>query len=273
MTYAAGGKAAKVTPAANAAPYVLTEIRERVGFITLNRPEKRNPLSLPMILAIHKALDEFEADKEVKAIILRAGGPVFSAGHDLAEVLTLDEEGVSSLLDQCTDMMEKVRLIHKPVIAQVHALATAAGCQLVASCDLVVASETAAFQTPGVKIGLFCSTPMVPLSKVIPPKIALEMLLTGQPLPAHAAAAHGLVNRVTKPEKLEEETMALARQIIAYAGFVLGLGKEAFYKQLPMGMRDSYAVGKDAMLRNLPAPDAQEGISAFVEKRPPNWTT
>ncbi len=254
-------------------PYILTEVRDRVGFITLNRPKKRNPLSTAMIMSIHRALDEFEENKKVKAVILRATGPVFSAGHDLKEVVNMDGDGAVQMMDLCINMMEKVRLTPLPVIAQVHALASAAGCQLVASCDLVVASDNAAFQTPGVNIGLFCSTPMVPLSKVVPPKVAMEMLLTGTAMPALTAMQHGLVNRVTEIDKLEAETMALAQQIISFSGFTIGLGKEAFYRQLPMDMRDSYAVGKEAMLRNLPADDAQEGISAFIEKRDPQWTT
>lgn len=252
-------------------PYVLSEVRDGVGIITLNRPEKRNPLSTEMIAALHDRLTAFEADREVRVIIIRALGPVFSAGHDMKEMLGMDQEGAGALVDRCTAMMEKIRLTPKPVIAQVHALATAAGCQLAASCDLVVASENAGFQTPGVMIGLFCSTPMVPLSKAIPPKRAMEMLLTGNAMPAAEAARHGLVNRVVPLEQLEQATLALANEIKSFSGFTIGLGKEAFYRQLPMGMKESYAVGKEALLRNLTHEDAQEGMNAFLEKRSPEW--
>jgi enoyl-CoA hydratase/carnithine racemase len=252
-------------------PFILSEVRDGVGIITLNRPEKRNPLSTAMITAIHDQVAAWEHDKSVRVMVIKALGPVFSAGHDLQEVLSMDQEQAAGLMDHCTTMMEKIRLTPKPIIAQVHALATAAGCQLAASCDLVVASETASFQTPGVLIGLFCSTPMVPLSKVIPPKKAVEMLFTGKPMPASEAALHGLVNRVVPPAQLDEATLGLAAEIKAHSLYTLGLGKEAFYKQLPMGMQDSYAVGKEAMLKNLPAHDAQEGISAFLQKRKPEW--
>ena len=252
-------------------PFILSEVTDGVGIITLNRPEKRNPLSTGMITAIHDQVAAWEKDKAVRVMIIKALGPVFSAGHDLQEVLSMDQEQAAGLMDRCTIMMEKIRLTPKPVIAQVHALATAAGCQLAASCDLVVAAETASFQTPGVLIGLFCSTPMVPLSKVIPPKKAVEMLFTGKPMSAGEAATHGLVNRVVPPGQLDEAALGLAAEIKAHSLYTLGLGKAAFYKQLPMGMQDSYQVGKEAMLKNLPAHDAQEGISAFLEKRKPEW--
>jgi enoyl-CoA hydratase/carnithine racemase len=269
MSPAASGASATQS----AQPLVLTTVRAGVATLTLNNPSKRNALSTQMILALQAELQRAAEDKAIKAVILAANGPVFSSGHDLKEFVGADPSSSAKLLKLCTTVMEQVRLHPKPVIAQVHALASAAGCQLVASCDLVVASTEAQFQTPGVKIGLFCSTPMIPLSRAIAPKKAMEMLLTGTPISAEAAERAGLVNRVVAPAALADETFALAAHIVTYSGGTLALGKQAFYRQLPLDMARAYEVGQEAMLRNNEMADAQEGMSAFLQKRPPRWTT
>jgi enoyl-CoA hydratase/carnithine racemase len=254
-------------------PLVLTGIDQAVGILTLNNPARRNALSGPMIAAIRAALAGFRADPAVKAVIVAAEGPVFSSGHDLKEVLACDPGAAADLFNACTALMLDLRQLPKAVIAQVSGLASAAGCQLVASCDLVVAAADAQFQTPGVKIGLFCSTPMVPLSRAVHPKKALEMLMTGRPIGAQEAERAGLVNRIVPSESLAAETLALAREIASYSGDTLALGKAAFYRQLPLDLPGAYQVGMDAMVRNVPTPDAREGMTAFVQKRPPKWTT
>jgi enoyl-CoA hydratase/carnithine racemase len=254
-------------------PLVLADTREGVALLTLNNPAKRNALSRAMLETLRAELKRTAEDPAVRAVILAANGPVFSSGHDLKEFVGAEPSQVTQLLNLCTEVMEGVRLHPKPVIAQVHALASAAGCQLVASCDLVVASSEAQFQTPGVRIGLFCSTPMIPLSRAIAPKKAMEMLLTGQPISADAAERAGLVNRVVAPDALDAEAFALARHVVSYSGGVLALGKQAFYRQLPLDMARAYEVGIDAMQRNNLLPDAQEGMSAFLQKREPKWTT
>lgn len=259
--------------AAEAQPLVLATTREGVAVLTLNNPAKRNALSRAMLEALRAELKRTAEDTAVRAVILAANGPVFSSGHDLKEFVGAEPSQVTHLLNLCTEVMEGVRLHPKPVIAQVHALASAAGCQLVASCDLVVASSEAQFQTPGVKIGLFCSTPMIPLSRAVAPKKAMEMLLTGQPISADAAERAGLVNRIVAPAALATETFALAQHIVSYSGGVLALGKQAFYRQLPLDMAHAYQVGIDAMQRNNRLPDAQEGMTAFLQKRVPKWTT
>lgn len=257
-------------PAA-AKPLVLTRVDGAVGVLTLNHPEKRNALSRAMLTAIAEALAQFRENRAIKAIVIAANGPVFSSGHDLKEFVGAEPAQVTAILDQCTAMMESLRLLPKAVIAQVSGLASAAGCQLAASCDLVIAASTAQFQTPGVKIGLFCSTPMIPLSRAVSPKKAMEMLLTGKAIGAEAAEKAGLVTRIVPPESLERETLELARQIADYSGDTLGLGKLAFYRQLPLDLPQAYAVGKDAMERNAAMADAQEGMSAFLQKRDPQW--
>ena len=254
-------------------PYALSEVLEGgVGVLTLNRPRQRNPLSSAMIETLHAQLQAWEADRTVRVVVLRAKGPVFSAGHDLKEVRALPSAAeAEALLTRCTKMMEAFRLSNLPVIAQVHALASAAGCQLVASCDLVIASSAAGFQTPGVNLGLFCSTPMIPISRAMHPRKTMEMLLTGTPVSAEVAERHGLVNQVVPPADLEATTLALARQIAQRSAFTVGLGKQAYYRQLPLDMAGAYQVGQAAMVRNLAAQDAQEGIRAFIEKREPHW--
>jgi enoyl-CoA hydratase/carnithine racemase len=247
---------------------------ERVGpiaLLTLDHPQRRNALSREMLTALRDALAAAGTDASVRAVILRAEGTVFSAGHDLKEVSQNGEAENQALFALCTEVMEAIRLLRQPVIAEVHALATAAGCQLVASCDLVVASESARFATPGVKIGLFCTTPGVALARAVPTKKAMEMLLTGEPLSAADALAAGLVNRVVPAERLHEETMALAQQIILASADTLARGKRAFYAQLPLDHPAAYEIAQKEMVENAKTPDAQEGMNAFLEKRPPRW--
>jgi enoyl-CoA hydratase/carnithine racemase len=247
---------------------------ERVGpiaLLTLDHPQRRNALSRQMLTELRDALAAVRAGAAVRAVLLRAEGPVFSAGHDLKEVAANSESENQSLFALCTEVMEAIRLLPQPVIAEVHALATAAGCQLVASCDLVVASEAASFATPGVKIGLFCTTPGVALARAVPAKKAMEMLLTGDAVSAADALALGLVNRVVPPELLHEEAMALAQKIIAASFDTLARGKRAFYAQLPLDHPAAYALAQTEMVENAATPDAQEGMNAFLEKRPPRW--
>ncbi len=248
-----------------------SEIADGVAVLTLANPQRRNALSHEMLSALEAALSSIAAEPVVRAVVLRAEGPVFSSGHDLREVAGNDEAANQALFALCTRVMEAIRLLPKPVIAEVHALATAAGCQLVASCDLVVASENAAFATPGVKIGLFCTTPGVAVARAVSTKKAMEMLLTGEPLDAHQAEAAGLVNRVVPPERLHEETLALAKKIIAAAGDTIARGKRAFYAQLPLDRPAAYELAQREMVENAKSPDAQEGMRAFLEKRPPKW--
>ncbi len=250
---------------------VLREVTDGVAVLTLNHPEKRNALSRAMLGALRSHLEWAAREAGVRAVIIRAVGPAFSAGHDLRELVDGREEDYASLFALCTDVMEAIRTLPKPVIAQVHAIATAAGCQLAASCDLVVASEDATFATPGVRIGLFCTTPGVALVRAVGPKKAMEMLLTGRPISAREAEQAGLVNRVVPADRLDAETMALAQQIITASGYTLGVGKRAFYEQLPLDRPRAYEVASRVMVENTLAPDAQEGMKAFLEKRPPRW--
>ncbi len=254
-------------------PRVLYEVQDGVAILTLNDPEKRNALSRTILDTLKEHLAKIADRSDVKAVIIRAAGPVFSSGHDLRELVNTSEEEVKALFALCTDVMEAIRKLPKPVIAQVHALATAAGCQLVATCDLVVASEEATFATPGVKTGLFCTTPGVALSRAVGPKKAMEMLLTGTPISAREAERAGLVNRVVPPDRLAEETMALAQQIIRASSYTLGIGKRAFYEQVALDRPGAYEVAQRVMVENTLAPDAQEGMRAFFEKRPPRWKT
>jgi enoyl-CoA hydratase/carnithine racemase len=253
-------------------PQVAYEVQDGVALITLDHPERRNALSLALLQSLEAHLERAAADPGVRAVVLRANGPVFSAGHDLRELIGSTEEDAQALFAQCTHVMEAIRLLPKPVIAQVHALATAAGCQLVATCDLVVASSDATFATPGVKIGLFCTTPGVAVSRAVGSKKAMEMLLTGAPITAEDALHAGLVNRVVPPDRLASETMALARQIIAASAYTLGVGKRGFYAQVALDRPRAYAVAEEIMVENTLAPDAQEGMRAFLEKRAPRWS-
>jgi enoyl-CoA hydratase/carnithine racemase len=244
----------------------------QLGIITLNRPDRRNALSLDLMLELIGRLDDFSKDTGIRAIILAANGKVYSSGHDLSEMVDRSVADYRRIFDVCTELMTKIQSVPQPVIAQVDGLATAAGCQLVATCDLAIASEKAAFATPGVKIGLFCTTPMVALSRAIGRKRAMEMLLTGKLVDAATASDWGLVNRVVPAEQLEAETRRLACQIAEASSFTVALGKQAYYSQIDLDQPKAYAYAKEVMSMNALAEDAQEGISAFLEKRRACWT-
>lgn len=239
--------------------------------VTLNRPERRNALSLAMLGELTQCFRDIGADGELRVAILRANGPAFSAGHDLGEMIGRDGAFYRQLFEACTALMETIQGIPQPVIAQVHAIATAAGCQLVASCDLAVAAEEARFATPGVKIGLFCTTPMVALSRAVGARRAMEMLLTGEAISAQEAQAAGLVNRVVPAAELAAATKAMAAKIAASSSYVVALGKAAFYRQVQMPQPLAYDYAQDVMSLNAAAADAQEGMKAFLEKRQPKW--
>ena len=241
------------------------------ALVTLNRPERRNALSLSMIEELTRCFRDVGADVNVRVAILRANGPAFSAGHDLGEMVGRDGAFYRQLFEACTTLMETIQGIPQPVIAQVHAIATAAGCQLVASCDLAVAAEEARFATPGVKIGLFCSTPMVALSRAVGARRAMEMLLTGEAISAQEAQAAGLVNRVVPAAELASATKAIAAKIAASSPYVVAAGKAAFYRQVQMPQPLAYDYAQDVMTMNAAAADAQEGMKAFLEKRRPKW--
>jgi enoyl-CoA hydratase/carnithine racemase len=243
-----------------------------VGTITLHRPERRNALSLDLMLELIACLDELSAGSSVRAIILAAAGKVFSSGHDLSEMVGRTVGEYRRLFDVCTQLMAKIQSIPKPVIAQVQGVATAAGCQLVATCDLAVASDQAAFATPGVKIGLFCTTPMVALSRAVGRKRAMEMLLTGKLVDAATAAEWGLVNRVVPAPELESATRDLACKIAEASSLTVALGKQAYYAQIDLDQPKAYAYAKEVMTMNSLAHDAQEGITAFLEKRVACWS-
>jgi len=249
-----------------------------VARLVLSRPEKRNSLSRAMMAALDDALSQAAQDPALRVVVIAAEGPVFSAGHDLKELTAhradpdSGREFFAATMEQCARLMLAIVRHPKPVIAEVAGLATAAGCQLVASCDLAVASSEARFQTPGVHIGLFCSTPMVALSRSVARKHALEMLLTGDMVPAERAAEIGLINRVAAPEALTGETMALAEQIAGKSPLTLKIGKEAFQQQLDLPLADAYRSAAEVMVENMLAADAQEGIGAFLGKRKPVWT-
>ncbi|HZO93478.1 MAG TPA: enoyl-CoA hydratase [Candidatus Baltobacteraceae bacterium] len=253
--------------------HLLVEAADGIAVVTMNRPEKRNALSLELMRELTSTFEALGADRTVKAVILRGEGPAFSAGHDLREMMDRDIATYRLVFDTCVRLMETIQSIPQPVIAEVAGVATAAGCQLVATCDLAVASSAATFATPGVKIGLFCTTPMVALTRAIGRKRAMEMLLTGMPVDAATAAEWGLVNRVVAPEELRVASRELARRIASAAGFVVGLGKAAFYAQIDLDQPKAYAYAKEVMSMNALAADAREGIDAFVCKRPPSWTT
>jgi enoyl-CoA hydratase/carnithine racemase len=250
---------------------VLVHADEPAVRITLNRPDKRNALSLELMHDLIDTLRRVSAEPEVRVIVLEAAGPAFSAGHDLSEMIGRDVPFFQRLFDVCTELMETIHRVPQPVIAKVHGIATAAGCQLVAACDLAIAADTARFATPGVKIGLFCSTPMVPLSRAIGRKRALDMLLTGQPIDAVTALDWGLVNRVVAAEALEDEVKSMVDAIARSSPLTVGIGKEAFYAQIELDEHRAYDLTKAVMAMNARAEDAQEGMSAFLEKRPPAW--
>jgi enoyl-CoA hydratase/carnithine racemase len=240
--------------------------------ITLDRSEKRNALSLGMLQATEEALKEVAADRSIRVVVLAANGPVFCAGHDLKEMVDRDEEDYRELFETCTRVMLALRDLPQPVIARVDGLATAAGCQLVAACDLAVASSRSSFATPGIKIGLFCTTPMTPLVRAVLPKIAMEMLLTGNPISAERAAQAGLINRVVPPEQLDSVVDSWTNAISASSFDIVQLGKRAFYDQLPLSEPEAYRRATETMIENAMLDDAKEGISAFLAKRPPRWS-
>ena len=250
---------------------ILREIDGVTAVVTLNRPERRNALSLEMMRELIDTLDEVGRHPQVRAVILAAAGSVFSSGHDLAEMTGRRLNEYREIFDICTQLMTKLQSIPQPVIAEVQGIATAAGCQLAATCDLVVASEAAKFGTPGVRIGLFCSTPMVALSRAIGRKRALEMLLTGELIDARTAADWGLVNRVVPSDVLRSETMRMACRIAEASPLTVGIGKQAYYAQIDLDQSKAYAYTKEVMAMNNMAADAQEGITAFLEKRPACW--
>ena len=242
------------------------------AWITLDRPEKRNALSLELMLELISALRRVSAADGVRAIVIDANGPAFSAGHDLGEMIGREPGFYQELFDVCTVMMETIHRLPQPVIAKVHGIATAAGCQLVAACDLAVAAEGTRFATPGVKIGLFCSTPMVPVSRAVGRKRALELLLTGEPIDAQTALEWGLINRVVPAEQLDEAVAELVAAIARSSADTISIGKRAFYDQIDLDEGGAYDLTKGVMASNSQTVDAQEGMSAFLEKRPPNWT-
>lgn len=257
---------------ADAQPILLRDDRDGIATLTLNRPAQRNALSRDLMAALLAELQAIGGDRSVKVVVLAANGPAFCAGHDLKEVRSRsDEPFFRALFEQCSELMLTITRIPQLVIARVHAMATAAGCQLVASCDLAVAAEGAKFATPGVNIGLFCSTPMVAISRNIGRKKLMEMLVTGDPIDAAAAEALGLVNRVVPADRLDAAVCEMAAKIVAKSPLTLAIGKEAFYAQVEMPMSEAYAFASAVMTRNMLARDAQEGIDAFIAKRAPVW--
>jgi enoyl-CoA hydratase/carnithine racemase len=243
-----------------------------VAVVTLNRPQRRNALSLGLMLELTGCLAEIGGRRDIRAVILAAAGRVFCSGHDLSEMTGRDINEYRRIFDVCTELMARIQAIPQPVIAEVQGLATAAGCQLVAACDLAVASEEAAFATPGVKIGLFCTTPMVALTRAIGRKRALEMLLTGELVNARTACEWGLVNRVVPSGELPAAARTLAAKIAEASPLVVSLGKQAYYTQIDLDQPKAYAYAKEVMSMNALAADAQEGMAAFLGKRAPCWT-
>jgi enoyl-CoA hydratase/carnithine racemase len=258
-------------------PVLLREHDDEIAILVLNRPQPRNSLSEALLIALSEALHEIAADSAIRAVVLAANGPAFCAGHDLKELTGRrgDADGgrgyFRHIMTTCSAMMQQILNLPQPVIAAVHGVASAAGCQLVASCDLAIASPAARFATPGVDIGLFCSTPMVALSRNVPRKLAMEMLLTGGMVEADDAARIGLINRVVAVGEERNAAIALAKQIAAKSSYVLKIGKQAFYRQAELPLAEAYAYASEVMTENMMARDANEGICAFIEKRKPTW--
>ncbi|XP_024066624.2 enoyl-CoA hydratase domain-containing protein 3, mitochondrial [Terrapene carolina triunguis] len=253
----------------------LTSTRQLDGIrhIILNNPKKRNALSLSMLICLRDDILHDIESKALRVIIISAEGPVFSAGHDLKELSSeRDTKHHIEVFETCAEVMTLLQKLPVPVIAKVNGLATAAGCQLVASCDIAVASEKSRFATPGVKVGLFCSTPAVAVGRALSRKVALEMLFTGEPISAHDALLHGLISRVVPEDKLEEETMKIARKICETSWSVVALGKATFYKQMALDLDAAYRMTSQVMVDNLTLKDGQEGIEAFIQKRKPTWS-
>jgi enoyl-CoA hydratase/carnithine racemase len=258
-------------------PVLLRETLGSIAVLTLNRPASRNSLSERLIAELHAALKEIHDDTSVRAVVIAANGPAFSAGHDMKELTARRTDAdrgrayFAQMMNACSAMMQAIVHLPKPVVAAVQGVATAAGCQLVASCDLAIASEAATFATPGVDIGLFCSTPMVALSRNVPRKQAMEMLLTGEPVPAARARDIGLVNRVVAAGTERDAAIALAQKVALKSAYTIKLGKAAFYRQAEMSLADAYRYAAEVMTENMMARDAEEGIGAFIEKREPKW--
>jgi enoyl-CoA hydratase/carnithine racemase len=251
---------------------VLREDSEGIARLTLNRPKQYNALSLAMMQAVRRELERIGEDASIKAVVIEGAGRGFCAGHDLRELRgEVSRDFYKRVFDTCCSMMMAVTNLPQPVIAKVHGIATAAGCQLVATCDLAVAEETARFATPGVNIGLFCSTPMVALSRNVPRKRAMQMLLTGEMIEAPTAADWGLVNKAVPEAELEDAAMGFARAVASKSPHVLKIGKRAFYEQLDVGLSEAYRQTAEVMTENMLARDAAEGIDAFLEKREPTW--
>lgn len=251
--------------------HLLLDLTPPVATITLNRPNRRNALSVELMRELIGCLEEVSGQPDARTVVLAAAGAVFSSGHDLGEMIAQDIARYRHIFDVCTELMTRLQQIPQPVVAQVQGVATAAGCQLVAACDLAVASENASFATPGVKIGLFCTTPMVALSRAVGRKRALEMLLTGRRIDARTACEWGLVNRVVPAAELAETTRRLACEIAQASPFTVALGKQAYYAQIDLDQPKAYAYAKEVMSMNALAQDAQEGMRAFLEKRAPCW--
>jgi enoyl-CoA hydratase/carnithine racemase len=269
-------KPARAVPAESSA-VLLREDKDGVATLTLNRPEARNALSEALLTALIGEFDAIAKDHSVRAVIVAGNGPAFSAGHDLKEMTAHRNEPdrgrayFAALFEKCAGMMQQIVHLPQPVIASVHGVATAAGCQLAASCDLVVASEAARFATPGVQIGLFCSSPMVALSRKVASNHAIEMLLTGEMVSAKRAYEMGLVNRVVSAGRERAEAIKLAHAITEKSAYVQKIGKEAYYRQRELNLADAYRYGAKVMADNMMARDAEEGILAFIEKRDPKW--
>ncbi|MEK6323202.1 MAG: enoyl-CoA hydratase [Acidobacteriota bacterium] len=251
--------------------YLLVEADAPIAIITMNRPDRRNALSLGLMEELIDCFRALKQKQDIRAVILAANGLAFSAGHDLSELIDRQIGDYRHVFDVCTELMTLIQGIPQPVIAEVQGIATAAGCQLVATCDLAVASQESKFATPGVRIGLFCTTPMVALTRAIGRKRALEMLLTGTSIDAPTAMEWGLVNRVVPSERLREEAYALAQRIAEASAFTVSVGKQAFYMQIDLDQTKAYAHAKEVMSLNAMAEDAQEGMGAFLEKRTPCW--
>lgn len=251
---------------------ILLDREPPLAYITLNRPNQCNAMSLELMEEVISTLHALGKDDKISVIILRGNGPVFCAGHDIAEMRNQDIHFFRHLFDICCDLMKAIQEIPQPVIAQVHGVATAAGCQLVATCDLAIASDDAWFATPGVKIGFFCSTPGVAVGRTVARKKAMEMLLTGDPVQAAEAVAIGLINKAVPSDQLESEVKKIAEKIAVSSRIVIGLGKQAFYRQIEMSQQDAYNYTREVMAENGIMADAQEGFAAFIEKRKPRWT-
>jgi enoyl-CoA hydratase/carnithine racemase len=255
----------------NSFEHLLVEADAPIAIVTMNRPDRRNALSLALMEELIDCFRALGQNREIRAIILAANGPAFSAGHDLSELRDRQIGDYRQIFDVCTELMTLIQGVPQPVIAEVQGIATAAGCQLVATCDLAIASEGSRFATPGVNIGLFCTTPMVALTRAIGRKRALEMLLTGTAIDAPTAREYGLVNRVVPTGRLREESYALAEQIAKASHLTVSIGKQAFYTQIDLDQPKAYAYAKEVMSLNAMAEDAQEGMGAFLDKRVPCW--